>query len=186
MSLEKITVKPSETQELDQSNIFENIKFNAVDRNLKGILVTPACNLAHDKGVFLFCAVLNYEKMFPVEMKNHSMNLDELSLETLSISKKKSIINIIKRFLNSQVERYHWLGKIPGADGYWYVDYNLSECIKPENLKMEDRIAILDSPLRESVPTRYSNYLNKIGLPWEDEHREELANEILSEYMQST
>ncbi len=186
MSLDQYIVEPNNQEDaLDQSNVFRDIEFTVVDKKLNAVLITPACDLAYSKGSLLFCAVLNYEKLLPIEAeKSLSIDLKDCRENGCSNTKKNNLKEkLIEPFLNLNVDRYHWLGRLPGVSGYWYIDYNFSECLDPQKLDLENRIAIVKSPLRESIPTRYSNYLNRIGLPWENEDRLKRAEEILSSYL---
>ena len=184
MSLPNLIEESDDTAPIDQSNIFDNIRFEALGLNLKGVLVTPACDIAQDKTSFFhFCPLRNFELLFPTILeKELNYDIEELKKD-LSKTKKEKIIKKLTDYIGNNVVRYHWLGELPTDKNYWYIDYQITSCLKMENVTIDDRIAILKSPLKESVINQYSTYMGRVGLPWETKHKEEMAEEIIERYI---
>jgi hypothetical protein len=184
MLISNLIEESDDTIPIDQSNIFDNIRFEALDSNQKGVLVTPSCDIAQEKtSYFHFCPLRNFELLFPkILEKELSYDIKELKKE-LSTTKKGKIIKKLIDYIGNNVVRYHWLGELPKDNNYWYIDYQITSCLKIENVTIDDRIAILKSPLKESVINQYSTYMGRVGLPWETKHKEKIAEEIIERYI---
>jgi len=182
MLISNLIEESDDTIPIDQSNIFDNIRFEALDSNQKGVLVTPSCDIAQEKtSYFHFCPLRNFELLFPkILEKELSYDIKELKKE-LSTTKKGKIIKKLIDYIGNNVVRYHWLGELPKDNNYWYIDYQITSCLKIENVTIDDRIAILKSPLKESVINQYSTYMGRVGLPWETKHKEKIAEEIIGD-----
>jgi hypothetical protein len=171
---------------LDQSQIFDEVKFNALNKELIGILMTPVCDIAQKRvEYYTLCAVLPFKPAFFKKLINKKINLtpEQFINGTIGNDKKSKILQFLVTLLNNQFDRSHWLGKLPNKVGYWYVDYQLIETISIEQFSIVEkrRLYKLLSPLRESLLVRYSNYTGRVGLPGEKEERDALAQKIYSE-----
>lgn len=168
---------------LDQCQIFDKVPFSGIGREILSVLVSPICDLAHDDvDHYLFCAILPYKQLFLQTIINEGeVTIEELKAPDASRGKKNLGLKPIKLIVGNRLERFHWLGKLPNKDGYWYVDYQLVQSIHRDKLSDINnmRIYVVNSPLRESIFVRFSNYMGRIGLPVETEERETEANEVL-------
>ena len=171
---------------LDQSQIFDNVKFSAVKEDLFGILLTPVCDISQDRVSFYkFCPVLPFKVIFFQKLKDDiNVSYEDFINSTYGSKKKDRILQYIPRVLNNQFDRYHWLGKLPNEEDYWLVDYHLVETLSVEQFELirVNRLYKLLSPIRESVLSRYSNYSGRVGLPSEEKERVELSAKIFEEY----
>jgi len=157
-----------ELEEIEQSQIFKNIPFSAVGRDLYGILMTPICDIAQNKTNFCsFCPVLPFDQLFNKLIEDQLNITAEEYLKDFSKTKEKRIKDSLDPIIKGKVYQYHWIGVIPNLSGKWYIDYTLTECLnlsQIESLK-QNRVGKLISPYKESVITKYSAYLGRIGLP---------------------
>jgi hypothetical protein len=172
---------------LDQSNIFHSIYFEAEKKELLGVLITPICDVKHPTyDFFHFCSVLPFDIVFLYLFRNRNKidnNSDAIN-KIKNITEKKFIkdqLQQMKYIINNQFFRYHWLGKIPENDGYWIIDYAMTSRLCKSELNISNRIAIIKSPLRESIFVRYSFFMGRVGLPINDEVIDKYSEEVLKE-----
>ena len=70
----------------DQSNIFDNLYFNSVQKSLKAVLITPICDLNWGIKYLNFCAVLPYEVFILASIcKKDNLSKDEILEKVSSI-----------------------------------------------------------------------------------------------------
>ncbi len=121
---------------LDQSNLFDEIYFEAINKELKAVLITPACDIDR-KGFLHFCSVLPFEPFVVFELRKKSgltkEGLNEIK-RTIKVKgvvdkHKKKIMDELYDMIDNNVLRFHWIGKIPGYNDYWFIDYSLTSCI---------------------------------------------------------
>ena len=173
------------SEDLDQCDIFDQIHFSGVGEDLIGIAVTATCDYAQNKADHnLFCAVLPFNNLFYKVIEKELSLSKEQFLAEIAKGKKKEIIDRIKKLLNNQYPRYHWIGNLPGKDGFWYVDYQLVQSLNQNynDQLLLKKFAKVQSPLKESIYVRFANYVGRVGLVGEHDARETLANEIFDYY----
>lgn len=182
MNLDDLII-PSDDSPLDQSNIFKKIEFPLLKKECLGILLTPVCDLAHNNNNAIICPVVDYIAFFPTAFEQflHRSFKDLVNGKCNKETEDEVKKSLIENFLNNRHLKFHWLGRLPERTSFWYVDFRVTTCLKVSELPLENRIAIAKSPLRESIPAMYSNYINRVGLPWEREERLDFADIILSE-----
>ncbi|MHB1376869.1 MAG: hypothetical protein ACYCXB_05515 [Candidatus Humimicrobiaceae bacterium] len=173
----------------DQSNIFKDIYFNSIGKKINAILVTPICDLAHSRYDHLhLCAVLPFESfLFQLIKKKKKTNI-MADVQILELIKKITDNKFIKdykddvlKLINNNVARLHWIGKIPELDNYWMIDYSITNCIQLNELDINKRIAIIQSPLRESIFVRYAFFMGRVGLPFADNEMSAYCDNVLLE-----
>jgi hypothetical protein len=186
MSFDDLII-PNDKSPLDQSNIFKDVEFPLLKKPCLGILLTPVCDLAHNKSNAIFCPVVDYVKFFPFSLKqSFGCTVEDLKKGKCKKDTEDKIKNgLIENFLNNRHNTYHWLGKLPGKTSFWYVDFRVVGCFNLKDITIDNRVAVTKSPLRESVPAMYSNFMNRVGLPWEKEDRLKFAETILAEIKKS-
>lgn len=171
MTLDNLITAPGDTR-IDQGDIFEGVYFHATGLNLKGLLITPTCDLAKmltEPDIVKLCALIDFDQLYPVITRRSRNDADRE--------------DVVSNLIGNRFERYHWLGKLPSIENkYWYIDLAITECVKYIDLKTENRIAMIKSPLRESVPTKYAAYMGRVGLPWEKPDWRNLAKEVVALY----
>jgi hypothetical protein len=160
---------------LDQCQIFKDIYFGAVGKKILGILVSSTCDFVNKKLRYLaFCAVLPFDVFFLNRIeKTEKIPREKFFADNFTPGQKKQMIEFIKEMVGIQYPRYHWIGIIPGYDGYWYIDYQLIQTMsftRLEGLKA-DRVAKIITPFKESVFVSYSSYVGRVGLKGEIEDR---------------
>lgn len=185
---------------VDQGDVFKDVFFEVIGQNITSVILTPRCDLAYKADFVVMCAVLSFEKMFQAYLKK-TFSMDFKGFNTLKqnvpiVSQKveadktkqdKSDENkwkqinefLFKMIDNAYMLRYQWLDKLPGATGYWYVDFQMAQFLKASDLKPENRIARIVSPLRESLSSRYASYMGRVGLPPEKKEKDKLVQEII-------
>jgi hypothetical protein len=180
-------IKPSVlSDEIEPSNIFGRVKFTAIETPQLGILVTPECDLENDKVDYInFCAVLPFNTYFYQKIETAKIISKEDFISGCGPGKMRACADMVKKVLNGNEYRYHFLGKLPNEleeNGLWYVDYQLTESIlKPSDLEelKGQRVAKLISPLKESIFVRFANYWGRIGLPGKEGDRDTYVSEVL-------
>ncbi len=180
---DELIVLPEHKDELGQCDIIDEIFFSGVDTNLIGILITPVCDIEQDKvDHFNLCAVLPFEDFFFKKIQEEcKVDKSTFFAPTLSNGKTKEIVKFLKKILNNQYPRYHFIGLIPEVDGLWYIDYQLIQSvhINNESKLKKNILANILSPLKESIYVRFSNYLGRVGLKGEDSERKAYAKKIM-------
>jgi hypothetical protein len=173
---------------IDQSDIFGDVFFSAVKNKLLGILITPVCDLTHDNDLNFvnFCAVLPFEQLFfELIQRNKGLNLTEEKF-TAGITKgqENTIKQMLKQIVGGQYTNYQWLGKLPNKTTYWYIDFELTQCIdykkEFEPVIKQKRLFSLKSPLKEAVFVRYSTHMGRVGLPGELKKKEQYIEDVLN------
>jgi hypothetical protein len=186
---DKLIQSVTQADRLDQSQIFDNVYFNALEtpeKTLLGILMTPICDI-HQKRVayYKFCPVLPFQFVFFAKlMEDINLTQEQFKAGAFGDKKKDKILQYLERVLNNNFDRFHWLGKLPNQDGYWIVDYQLVETLSKKQFDLIEnkRLYKLLAPLRESVLVRYSNYAGRVGLSGEDKERKDFAKKLFDEF----
>ncbi|MCX6733276.1 MAG: hypothetical protein NTX63_00505 [Candidatus Peregrinibacteria bacterium] len=174
MLLSELIRAPKKGEDIEQSNIFSEVHFSAIDKKLEAILVTPACDLAQKKADYAhLCAIMPFE----VVLRSKYPEATEAS---------KQINGFIKEQVTNRSPRYHWVGTIPGMKGYFVADFQLLQTIRIDKLNTLKRVGIVKSPLRESIPSKFASYAGRVGLPWGETETEKEIEQVSAFYFKQT
>jgi hypothetical protein len=152
----------------EQSAIYKEIHFNCNDQTLLGICVTPQCEMGKKRTLFhTFCQLIPFDLFLEHHLKKQGWTAEKLECTTKPTENtlknfRDLLIKFQDTFIENKAHRYHFL---PGFNTipHSFVDFQAIECIRDNELKSENKIAVLDSPWREQIPTRYSFYQGRIG-----------------------
>jgi hypothetical protein len=173
------------SEEIDQSQIFDNIPFTAINTSISGIIMTPTCDIAKGKtGYIVFCSVIPFENIFLKFLKDKTKNTpDNYKNDTISQGDKDKLYSRLLNLINNQIFQYHWIGEIPKLGGKWCVDYTLSTCCPIQQVRdsIEKRVAKILSPYKDSILSRYSAYVGRVALPEEDKEKQEYVKLLMEE-----
>ncbi len=184
---EEYIIQEDNNDDLDQSNLFDKIYFDSEKKEFRAVLITPICDINWDINYLNFCAILPYDMIVLSNIsKSSGLPIDEVK-KKINSTKGKEFVEEHKKLvktdldliINNRFTHYHWLGKIPNLEGYWFVDYSLTSCIESTKLDNFERIAIIKSPLRESIFVRYSNCMGRVGLKGEKKDRDKYRDKTL-------
>lgn len=158
---------------LDQSVIVDQVYFYALDEVRPGVVLNPACDFAQDKAsLVLLCALVDAWELIEVLLKTDwkRMHLaDALGSEgqrsVLGDNKRKELGNRIKLVICQRFPRYHWLLPLPATDRPLVADFQTLSTLPLREVSQLPKRAVLLSPFREQLPTRFTSYMNRIGVP---------------------
>jgi hypothetical protein len=158
--------------QIDQSVILEGVYFFGTDETTLGIVLTPACDFEQKKAelvqlcqlrdAFDFIAVLiqhEWKKLGLVDANGNRI------AEPLSSGKKKDLSEKLRSIIRQRFPRYHWLPPFVGSKRPLIADFQSVTSLNPEDLEGAHIVAALESPYRESLPTRYAAYMGRVGTP---------------------
>lgn len=158
---------------LDQCVILRDIYFYSLDATRLGLVLTPACDIAQSKAVYVqVCALFPAWEFISSLLRNDWSNIGALDgkgnlrpLAELSNSKKSDLLGKIKQLVGQRFPRYHWFAPFPGDSEPLVGDFqNVTSLPVAEVAKLEV-VAELLSPYREQVPARYAAYMGRVGTP---------------------
>lgn len=191
MALNHIAIKADQEKPINQSDIFADIHFSALERNTTAILLTPACDIAQDKAIFYtFAAVIKVNPIIEGFLKKNlekpDFKLSELNTFDSKTSQQKPK-KIIEEIVKNRHSRWHWIGKIPDLPDFYIADYEVLACIATDQLEdlKTKRLGSMPSPYRESIPVRYSQHMSRIGLPTESSEIKIMTDEVF-EYLKGS
>lgn len=159
------------TERVDQGDVFQDIYFPAVDKNVSAIVITPTCDLEQGNADYIkYVSVVALDEVMPQIAKQN--NIDASFFKSgayLSNTQTKNLIGtFIKNIRGDFLPRYYFLDE--------YVD-NFPACfadlqqifVIPERLVyaeyLDNRLARLVHPWREEIVARYSGYSMRVGVP---------------------
>ena len=177
---------PALTDDINQCQIFHDITFYSPEEtSYNCILLTAECDIFQEKcDYYTIAAILPFDILFSKQLEKMDIQISNFKNDSLTKGNKKEIFQFLDYFLNNRFERYHWLGDLPSQIGWWYIDFSIIQTIDKSHKDklLENRFAKLDSPLKESVFVKFSNYLGRVGLPTEKTETEALAQQIFDQY----
>jgi hypothetical protein len=156
-------------QEIDQSAIFEKINFTCINAVTPGIVLTPICDIITKRAPYIKIAqIVSAEFVCEAFLLSKKLSEEQIA-GTAAISSRRQLDSIreefIDHYIGNRTHRYHFLPKLDGVIDNSFIDFLMVQTMTPENLKNNKKIAVLKSPWRESVPSRYAAYCLRIGTP---------------------
>ncbi|RLC90205.1 MAG: hypothetical protein DRI77_15000 [Chloroflexi bacterium] len=127
------------------------------------ILLTPSCDMAHNKAEKVLLALCRHIEEFDEYQKwSRSQSLPEPS--NTRRKKLEGLLTDKRRVRDGQPERYHCLPAallVPGL----VVDFQQLITLSRKELDTLERIASLDSPFAEALVSRFTRYFGRLGTP---------------------
>jgi len=171
------------TERVDQGDVFQNIYFPSVDKDVSAIVITPTCDLEQDKADFIkYVSVVSLNQVI-IQIAEHN-DIDSSFFKSgayLPGKKTKSLLESFKKNIRGDLfPRYYFLDEYAGIFPACFADLQ-QIFVVPARLVyaeyLDNRLARLRSPWREEIVARYSGYSMRVGVPArsEDELRVLLA-----------
>jgi len=158
------------TERVDQGDVFQDLYFPAVDANVLAVVITPTCDLEHEKAHFIkFVSTVALDLVIRIIADSVGIN-DSLfdSGSVLSKTKLSQLMEMFKRNTRGDfLPRYYLLTEYSGFPAS-YLDFQQIFVIPIRQVYEEylsNRVARVESPWREQIVVQYSGYSMRVGVP---------------------
>lgn len=167
---------------IEQSAIYNQVFFECVGKELPAIILTPQCEIAHPGTELLVtvAGIFPASQLFERFLQENGVKLGQIiGKETTPRKLYEGIVkNFKKQYLANRVLEYHFLPKYKDKLENSFIDFSIVKTIHAKELRDMQKIAVLKSPWRESMPSRYAAYSLRIGVP---DFRAELLEAVIGE-----
>jgi CheY-like chemotaxis protein len=128
------------------------------------IVLTPSCDLEHNKAATVILASCNFLSEQPEFMKVSDYLTRKQDISKSAMDGLEELISNNRRGKNVQPDRFYFL---PGTFFLpdLVVDYQSLIQIPREEARAENRITSLDSPFAEACVARFAGYYGRLGTP---------------------
>ncbi len=154
---------------IHQSAIYNNVFFECVGKELPAIILTPECEILHPTTELLvtISGVFPASQLLERFFQKNGLKLGQIiGKETTPRKRYRGIVkNFKEQYLANRVLEYHFLPKYKDKLENSFIDFSVVKTIAAKELSDKEKIAVLKSPWRESVPSRYAAYTLRIGVP---------------------
>lgn len=156
--------------------------FAAFDGKRPAVLVTPACDLEHEKVslwtfVALFPDVEVARQFTGKEIAGWGLKPEPDGCLPVSKNQREALEERVAALISQKYGRYHWLPVVIGGSPAQVADFTCVTSLPVDEVRGKAvRIASLRSSWREQVPARYAAYMGRVGT--EDFARDELRAHI--------
>jgi len=170
--------------DVEQSTIYKGVYFSCIKEKIFGIVLTPACDIYWQKANYIKIAgLLPAEQIFEQWLlKNGRTPLEIAGVDPLPSEKRVRNIHgaFVKDYIANREIRYHFLPSHKNIFPHSFVDFQLVESFEPDYIKKLEKIAVLKSPWRESIPARYAAYCGRLGTKT---YSENLVEKIMTKFL---
>lgn len=168
---------------IEQSAIYNQVFFESVSQELPAIVLTPRCEILHPKGELLVTVsgVFPASIVFEQFLRKKGLPQDQIvGSELTPKSKYKGFPKEFKDYyFKNRVLEFHFLPAYKGKLPHSFVDFRVVKTLLPEELHDKNKISVLISPWRESVPARYAAYSLRVGVKdFADDFLEDVLKDI--------
>jgi len=147
----------------DQGDIVEAAYFGATDSSLPAVLLTPACDLEHDKVEFWTLVALFPDIEVARAICDAELHAWGRTAESLSGSQRKRLAEKIRDLIHQRFPRYQWLPLDHAGSAGYVADFTLVQSLPADEVRTLGRIGAVESRWREQMAARYAAYLGRIG-----------------------
>lgn len=149
----------------DQGDIVDRVYFACMDSVTPGILLTPACDIEHEKvDTWTFVALFPDVDVARAITQRHTAGWTRSQGGTFSNSQRGSLERTFRELMMQRIPRYHWVPVRIGASEAHVADFTRITSIPVEEIKEgARRLATLRSSFREQLPARYASYMARVG-----------------------
>lgn len=161
-----------EEGKIDQGDVFVDIYFAATAERVNAVVISPTCDLEHNKADFVkFVSTVSFKLVARNILLDHS-RIDEFDFgsgEAISQRKYDGAINALKRNINGDLlPRYYFLPGYSDSLPNSYLDFQkvfVNQVQQVFDSYIANRVARIASPWREQIAERYSGYSGRVGTP---------------------
>lgn len=156
---------------VDQGDVFADIYLPAIEARVNAVVVTPTCDLEHDKAQFVKF-ISTVELTFVIKIIADSVGIDEsvfTSGEAILRGQYNSLIKVLrKNTIGDFLPRYYLLPEYPRLLPASYLDFQRVFVVPFQQVLQEyltNRVTKVASPWREQIAARYAGYSMRVGAP---------------------
>lgn len=156
---------------VDQGDVFADIYFSAIDAYVNAVVITPTCDLEHEKAHFVkFISTVPLDMV--IRIIADSVGITESVFQS-AVTISKGECNRLLRALHRNttgdfLPRYYLLPECQGTLPALYLDFQRVFVIPFRQVVEEylsNRVARIVSPRREQIVAQYSGYSTRVGVP---------------------
>jgi hypothetical protein len=153
----------------DQGDIVAAAYFPGLDSKLPAVLVTPACDLEHEKValwtlIALFPDTLVAKDIVRREGESLGTNRDGL-LVGPTPKQVSHLERKIRDLMRQRFHRYHWLPVRINDQAGHVADFSCVTSLPVDEVRLEaQRLFSMNSSWREELPARYAAYIGRVGV----------------------
>ena len=167
---------------IEQSAIYEGVHFPCINEKVYTIVLTPRCDIYWSKADYIIMGgLVTAQQIFRYWLLKNKRTPPQIAGEEPLRSKNK-VEKIHETFVHDYIGnrelRYHFLPSFKDRFPHSFVDFQLVESFNQNYITGLKKIAVLKSPWRESVPTRYAAYSGRIGT---EDYSKQLVDEIMNQ-----
>jgi len=167
---------------IDQGDVFSDIYFTAIDARVNAVVITPTCDLVQEKAQFIkFISTVSLE--FVIKIIADSVGIEESffhSENQISSTKQQNILKMLRRNTTGNfLLRYYLLPKYEEILPASYLDFQKVFVLPYHQAReeyLDNRVAKICNPWRESITSKYAGYSMRIGTP---DYTDDELNNIL-------
>lgn len=156
---------------VDQGDVFADIHFSAIDAHVNAVVITPACDLEHQKTHFVkFISAVPLDMVLKIIAD--SVGIAESTFQSeieISPSQFSKLLKALHRNTRGDfLPRYYMLPECQGRLAPLYLDFQRTFVIPFRQLAEEylgSRVTRIISPWREQIVAQYSGYCARVGVP---------------------
>lgn len=154
---------------VDQGDLFSDIYLPAIEASVNAVVITPTCDLEHDKAQFVkFVAAVEFD--FVIKIMADSVGVEESAFtsgDVLSANRYNSLIKVLRKNTTGDfLPRYYLLPEYLGLLPALYLDFQRVFVVPYEQVIQEhlnSRVTRVASPWREQIAARYAGYSVRVG-----------------------
>jgi len=156
---------------VDQGDVFADIYFPAIDAYVNAVVITPTCDLEHEKAIFLKF-VSTIPSYVIIKTIAESLGINESvfkSGEALPKRQCDRLVNALRHNTTGDfLPRFYLLPEHADILPASYLDFQRVFAIpflQVVEEYIDNRVARIVSPWREQILARYAGYSMRVGVP---------------------
>jgi len=168
---------------IEQSAIYSSILFESAGQELPAIVLTPACDILHAQTelVLTVAGIFPASHIFERFLQKNKLTLGQIIGR--DVTRRKTYRGVTdtfkKQYLANRVLMYHFLPRYEDKLQDSFIDFSIVRTLSAQELLRRSKIAVLKSPWREAVPSRYAAYSLRIGVrEYDDNLLEVVVNDM--------
>lgn len=155
-----------------QGSIITPVYFSALEDDLPAVVLTPTCDVDQNKWSYLTCVALH---AFPGEIGKQILRgqwsdiaydvKDGVRTERTSLTRKQKerLSDKVEELVKNKIPRFHWFDPWEEGGQAYIADFQLVTSMTRAELTTATHVAYLAPEHLESLPSRYVNYMGRIG-----------------------